>query len=209
MHTINQENIFPATDPTVKVYNLPDADIKLYENLFSKEECIRILLSLQKNINWQQDQIKLYGKTFDLPRLTSYYGDNDKSYSYSGIQMHPNPWNKDLLFIKNKIEERAGVKFTSCLLNYYRSGKDSMGWHQDNEKELEQNPVIGSVSFGETRMFQLKHLKLKDINTVQIPLKDGDFLLMKGSTQHLWKHCIPKTTKAIKERINLTFSIIK
>ena len=208
MHPANQENLFSTNEILVKGYDLPDADIILYENLFTREESDKLLMNLKENIKWQQDQIKLYGKKVDLPRLTAYYGGNDKPYSYSGITMNPNPWNEVLLFIKNKIEEKAGVEFTSCLLNYYRSGKDSMGWHQDNEKELGQNPVIGSVSIGETRVFQLKHLQLKDLNTVQIPLKHGSFLLMRGSTQNHWKHCIPKTSKALNARINLTFRII-
>ena len=194
---------------TVNNFKLPDADITLYDNFFSLEESNALFGSLLKTIKWQQDQIKIYGQIYNVPRLTALYGELGKPYSYSGITMNPKPWNDDLLFIKNRIEEEAGVSFTSCLLNYYRDGRDSNGWHQDNEKELGKNPIVGSVSFGETRMFHLKHIYDKTLETTKIPLAHGSFLLMKGATQHFWKHQIPKTSRDINPRINLTFRIIK
>ena len=209
MDLFSNDDLFSTDEVKKKVFDLPDAEVVLYENLFTKEESNKLFKSLIETIQWQQDQIKFYGKLIDLPRLTAWYGVNDKPYTYSGIPMNPNPWNEDLLFIKKRIEKKANVDFSSCLLNYYRNGKDSVNWHQDNEKELGQNPVIGSVSFGETRPFQLKHLDREDLEKVDIHLSHGSFLLMKGTTQHYWKHQIPKTTRDIKARINLTFRIIK
>tara|TARA_R110002033_G_scaffold155712_1_gene191980 strand:- start:494 stop:1129 length:636 start_codon:yes stop_codon:yes gene_type:complete len=209
MDLFNQGDLFATNEPKKTKYDLPDADVTLFENFFSPEESNRLYKSLKENVKWQQDQIKFYGKLLDLPRLTAWYGDNDKPYTYSGIPMNPHPWSEDLKFIKERIEKESGVEFSSCLLNYYRTGKDSVNWHQDNEKELGQNPIIGSVSFGETRPFQLKHLDLEDLKKTDIPLTHGSFLLMKGTTQHYWKHQIPKTTRSINPRINLTFRIIK
>ncbi|WP_406683152.1 alpha-ketoglutarate-dependent dioxygenase AlkB [Seonamhaeicola sp. MEBiC1930] len=204
----NQILLFDNDNQKV-AFDLPDAEIELYDNCFSKEESDRLFKRLKDSIQWQQDQIKFYGKVFNVPRLSALYGDKNKSYSYSGITMNPHNWTTDLLFIKKRIEMVSKVKFSTCLLNYYRDGNDSNDWHQDNEKELGKNPVIGSVSFGETRPFQLKHIKRKDLKKVDVPLTHGSFLLMKGTTQHLWKHKIPKTTKKINSRINLTFRIIK
>jgi alkylated DNA repair dioxygenase AlkB len=144
----------------------------------------------------------------DQPRLTAFYGDVQKPYSYSGIVMTPVEWNEELLFIKEKIETAINIHFTSVLLNFYRDGKDSMGWHADDEKELGENPVIASVSFGETRVFQMKHRKRKDVTKRNIPLTNGSLLLMQGTTQHFWLHQIPKTTKQLSPRINLTFRVI-
>ncbi len=189
-------------------FDLPDADITLYEGFFSAQESADLYTALTQNILWQQDQIKFYGKTIDLPRLTAWYGESDKHYSYSGIKMTPHPWTEELLFIKTRIEQAAAVSFSSVLLNFYRKGQDSMGWHCDDEKELGPNPVIGSVSFGETRSFQLRHLTRKDLPRVDINLPSGSFLLMRGTTQHCWEHRIPKTSREIKPRINLTFRII-
>lgn len=201
---LNQKNIFPKR----KKFDLPDAEVFLYENFFTPEESDRLYKSLTETIYWRQDRIKLYGKPMDLPRLTAWYGEPNRSYTYSGISMQPHLWTGDLLYIKSKIEKEAGVKFTNCLLNLYRTGKDSVSWHQDNEKALGREPVIGSVSFGATRPFQLKHISRKDLEKVDIPLTHGSFLLMKGPTQHYWKHRIPKTSRPLQPRINLTFRII-
>ncbi|MBC3757704.1 alpha-ketoglutarate-dependent dioxygenase AlkB [Hyunsoonleella sp. SJ7] len=190
-------------------FNLPDAQICLYDQFFSKEESDRLYISLAENINWQQDQIKFFGKIYDVPRLTALYGDTRKTYKYSGILMQPHPWNEDLLFIKERIEKEVEAEFSTCLLNYYRTGSDGNSWHQDNEKELGRNPIIASVSLGETRPFQLRHIQRNDLKRVDIPLTHGSMLLMKDSTQHFWKHRIPKTKRDIGPRINLTFRIIK
>lgn len=209
MDLFHQGDLFSNNELKEIQFDLPDAAVTLFENFFTPEESNRLYKSLSENIKWQLDQINFYGKLIDLPRLTAWYGDPGISYTYSGISMSPNSWNDDLLFIKKRIEKVAKVEFSSCLLNMYRSGKDSVNWHQDNEKELGTNPVIGSVTFGETRPFQLKHINRGDIKKIDIYLTHGCFLLMKGTTQHFWKHQIPKTSRRINPRINLTFRIIK
>jgi alkylated DNA repair dioxygenase AlkB len=121
--------------------------------------------------------------------------------------MFPNKWNSLLTYIKEKVEDFMKVKFTTVLLNYYRDGNDSNGWHADNEKELGKNPIIASVSFGAKRVFQMKHNSIKE-QKFKIELEHGSLLIMKGTTQHFWKHQIPKSTKNVGPRINLTFRII-
>jgi alkylated DNA repair dioxygenase AlkB len=111
--------------------------------------------------------------------------------------------------IKARCEDFAQAPFNSVLLNYYRNGQDSMGWHQDNEPELGAHPVIASVSFGATRRFQLRHKKRRDLDTITLELAPGSLLLMRGTTQHYWKHQVPKTTQSIGARINLTFRFIQ
>jgi alkylated DNA repair dioxygenase AlkB len=198
----------PSYQGKKNLTDLPDADIELFENVFTNLESKKLFQKLIDNTQWRQDKIKIFGKLIDQPRLTAFYGDANKYYSYSGIVMKPNEWNDDLLFIRNRLENIAKIKFSSVLLNFYRDGKDSMGWHSDDEKELGQNPVIGSVSFGETRVFQLRHKCRKDFKKVEIALTNGSFLLMKGNTQHFWQHQIPKTKRKLDSRINLTFRIL-
>lgn len=156
------------------------------------------------NIKWKHDKINMYGKQLPLPRLTSWYGDEGKSYTYSGITSHPNIWNKGLLYIKNEIEKVSSVKFNSVLLNWYRSGEDHQGWHSDDEKSLGNNPTIASVSFGETRDFIMRR-KDDPTQKIVIPLKHGTLLIMKGELQHFWQHSVPKRKKVKNSRFNLTF----
>lgn len=154
------------------------------------------------NIRWKQDSIKLYGKSIPLPRLTSWYG--EKSYTYSGITSRPNQWNKGLLYLKNRIEQCAGVDFNSVLLNWYRDGQDYLNWHADDEKELGINPIIASANFGETRDFIVRRND-DPSKKIRLPLKNGTLLLMRGELQHFWQHSVPKRTKVNGSRFNLTF----
>lgn len=202
------QNLDSSLELTTTKFDLPDADIILFDEFFTKTECEKLYKNLIEKINWQQYTIKMFGKILNQPRLTAFYGEENKPYAYSGLKLTPNPWTEDLLFIKSRITKTAQINFSSVLLNYYRNGQDSMGWHSDDEKELGQNPVIGSISFGETRLFQLRHLTRKDLKKVDIKLTNGSFLLMKGQTQHYWEHQIPKTSKHITQRINLTFRTI-
>lgn len=158
------------------------------------------------NIAWQQEYINLYGRK-PIPRLTAWYGDEGKSYSYSGIKQQPNTWNKGLTYIKEKVEEVAGVHFNSVLLNWYRNGDDYLNWHADDEKELGINPVIGSVNFGGTRDFQIRNNANRDLK-LTIPLAHGTLLIMSGELQSYWQHAVPKRKKVNKSRLNLTFRVI-
>lgn len=188
--------------------DLLGADVIYYPAFFDKKEADSIYAELLTQTPWQQDEITVYGKKHLQPRLTALYGNQGKPYSYSNIKMQPHPWTPLLERIKSKVESVSGAHFTSVLLNHYRDGSDSNGWHADNEKELGINPVITSVSFGAERIFQLKHNTDKD-QKKNIVLEHGSVLLMKGTTQHFWKHQIPKTAKPIGPRINLTFRIIR
>ena len=191
-----------------KVIISKDGEVILYENFFDVEESNQLFQELYSDIKWRQETIKMFGKCNPIPRLSAWYGDEGKSYIYSGIEHHPEPWNPALLIIKSKIEKVSQVRFNSVLLNLYRHGKDRMSWHSDDEPELGKNPVIGSVSFGATRRFYLKHKKEKE-RKVAIDLAHGSLLLMRGETQHYWQHQITKTAKVVSPRINLTFRIVK
>jgi alkylated DNA repair dioxygenase AlkB len=173
---------------------------------FNKEESDFYFTMLKDKIEWKQESMNMYGKQLNFPRLTAWYGDNDKPYSFSGIKLSPQPWNKELLEIKSRIEPKALVSFNSVLLNRYRSGNDSISWHTDAEKELGKNPIIASVNFGATRKFQLRHIHTKE--KLEIELTHGSLLIMQGELQHFWQHQVPKTSQNVTERINLTFRVI-
>ncbi len=188
---------------------IPDAEVSYFRSAFTRDESNRLLTDLLANVAWKQEAIQLFGKEIQQPRLTAWYGDENAIYTYSNIVNHPLPWLPDLRQIKHRCETLTGARFNSVLLNYYRDGQDSMGWHQDNEPELGDNPVIASVSLGATRRFQLRHKKRKELATISIDLMHGSMLLMRGTTQRFWKHQIPKTAQAVGARINLTFRFIQ
>jgi alkylated DNA repair dioxygenase AlkB len=185
-------------------YNLPNAELIYIPDFFSKQESDSYFKTIEAETNWQHDDITVFGKTYKQPRLTALFGESNQAYGYSNIVMYPEPFTPTLKTIKAQIETIANHKFNTLLINLYRDGSDSNGWHADNEKELGINPIIASVSFGEARPFHFKHRVLKD-QRHKIILEHGSLLILKGEMQHHWLHQIAKTKKEIKPRINLTF----
>lgn len=190
------------------ILNLPDAELIYIPNFLNLQQANYYFEHLKQKVNWLQDNITIFGKTYKQPRLTALYAENKAPYSYSNITMHPTPYTSELLDLKRVVEAEAQHKFTTVLLNLYRNGNDSNGWHADNEKELGEHPTIASLSLGATRTFHFKHRKLKE-ERHKINLEHGSLLIMKGTMQKYWLHQIPKTKKIIGERINLTFRNIQ
>ena len=164
-----------------------------------------MLRRLLDETDWRAEAITLWGKRMLQPRLSAWYG--EARYRYSGMTLEPQPFTALQLEIKRAVEAACGHRFNSVLLNYYRDGQDSMGFHSDDEKELGRNPVIASVSFGAPRTFILKHKRLP--RTVKLALGDGSLLVMAGALQHHWRHGINKDKSASGPRVNLTFRHIR
>ncbi|NMG60582.1 alpha-ketoglutarate-dependent dioxygenase AlkB [Geitlerinema sp. P-1104] len=202
----NEAEIFSSLE--IKHLSIPDGEVELYSSCFSGDENDKIFQTLFSQVSWKQEKIKCYGKELDLPRLTAWYGDTGKRYVYSRIAMEPEPWIPVLLYIKSRVEDVAQFSFNSVLLNLYRDGRDSIAWHSDDEPELGKQPVIASLSFGGERKFQLRHKVKKEQEKVELNLTHGSLLIMKGKTQEYWQHQIPKTSKPVMPRINLTFRFI-
>jgi alkylated DNA repair dioxygenase AlkB len=196
-------------EKTFEVISLQDGEILFMRNFFTPTESKNYFELLQNNINWKQEEVKFYGKTFPVPRKTAWYGYEGFNYSYSGITCFPEIWTNELLEIKKEIEKFIPDEdFTSVLLNLYNNGNDKMGWHADDEKELGINPTIASVSLGETRRFDIKHKQNPELH-YKFELTSGSLLIMRGALQHHWVHQIPAQKKVKEPRINLTFRTIK
>ena len=194
-------DLFSSEKP---IFNLPQADITYIPKFLKSNEADIAFKKLRERISWQQDNITVFGKTYKQPRLTALYSKSKLSYTYSNITMQPKPFTTDLILLNNKIEQISDTTFNSVLLNLYRDGQDSNGWHADNEKELGEKPVIASLSLGAQRIFHFKHRTLKK-EKYKLVLEHGSLLIMAGDMQKHWLHQIPKTRKRIGERINLTF----
>lgn len=184
--------------------DVPDGNVQYVSGFFAFAKANSLFTKLLTETPWKQNQIVLFGKVYDEPRLTQLYGDQGMKYGYSGIAYDSLPWTETMLDIKTTVEKYAGATFNICLVNRYRDGLDSNGWHADDEAALGKNPVIASVSLGAERVFHLRHNINKDWR-FKVNLEHGSLLLMAGNTQHTYKHQIAKTKKPTQERINLTF----
>ncbi len=196
---------------------LLDAKIVFIEHFFTPSVSDQFLMNLTHKIDWQQGEITMFGKRVLEPRLSAWYGDEGKSYTYSGKKQEPLPWHESLFLIKTEIEKQLQKTtsvdflflqnpaiFNSVLCNLYRNGNDSMGWHQDNEAPLGKNPLIASVNFGESRRFLFRRKEDKTVKH-ELLLTHGSLLIMAGAMQHHWQHAVPKEPRRTRPRINLTF----
>lgn len=188
---------------------LPDADVLLDARFLAPAEASALLAELTATVAWQQQPIKLFGKEVMQPRLTAWYGDPKATYRYSGLRLEPLPWLPALQQLRARLETATGARFNSVLLNLYRSGQDSMGYHADDEPELGPEPVIASLTLGATRTFRLRPRRSVAAQALSLPLLAGSLLLMRGATQQNWLHALPKTTRPVGPRLNLTFRLVK
>jgi alkylated DNA repair dioxygenase AlkB len=180
-----------------------DGQLHCVKAFYAQTDADDIYRQLHAGLEWQSEQLFIYGRWLTVPRLMAWYGDSQASYRYSGVTHQPLPWTPLLANLRTDVEVVCQQAFNSVLANLYRDGRDSMGCHADNEKELGKNPTIASLSFGETRLLRFRHPE-SDYK-LDIELSNGDLLVMAGELQHHWRHELPKTRKPKQARINLTF----
>ena len=181
-----------------------DGDVTLWPSAFDTVEADALYAELMEGIDWQTEDVVIFGRRQRVPRLVAWHGERQARYTYSGTPHEPLPWTPALSAVRRRVTTLCGFDFNSVLLNRYRDGRDGMGWHADDERELGRNPVIASVSFGDVRRFRLKHRRRPE-HRLDLDLPHGSVLLMSGSLQHHWLHALPKTDRPCGERINLTW----
>lgn len=187
-------------------YRIPaeQADLWWSPHFLNGPQAYETFEALRSQIAWEQGQIRMFGKWVMEPRLSAWYGDPGASYTYSGKRQEPLAWIPPLSEVKELVEQAAYGRFNSVLMNLYRFGQDSMGWHSDDEKELGDAPMIASLNLGASRKFQLRRKDDKS-QKIELELSHGSLLIMAGETQTYWQHQVPKTKKEVGERMNLTF----
>ncbi|EOR96108.1 alkylated DNA repair protein [Arcticibacter svalbardensis MN12-7] len=193
--TEHDKNLLPA-----------DGEVYYYGKIFADHLATQYLETLLGTITWKNDEAVIFGKHIITKRKAAWYGDEEYEYTYSNTTKRALKWTKELLAIKQLVEDKSQIKYNSCLLNLYHTGDEGMSWHSDDEKSLGKNTSIASVSFGGERKFMLKHKVEK--TTISIILEHGSLLVMKGATQSNWLHSLPKTKKIGTPRVNLTFRTI-
>lgn len=186
--------------------DIPDADIRLCPEYLNRAAATVLFEVLRKNVSWRQDEVQLFGRRHRIPRVHQWYGDPGLSYRWSGLSMLPEPWFDELDALRDNIAAAVHVPFNSVLVNLYRDGHDSMGWHADDELELGERPVIAGLSLGAERDFVLRYRDNKSgVPKERVMLTNGSLLVMAGDTQKFWQHALPKRRRVTTPRINLTF----
>ena len=183
-----------------------DGTVIYYGTIMPIKEANLYLHTFLDTIEWKNDEAVIFGKRIITKRKVAWYGDTTFSYTYSKTTKEALPWTRELLQLKQIIEEKTGETYNSCLLNLYHSGDEGMGWHSDGEKELKKNGAIASVSLGAERKFAFKHKNTKEV--ISQVLAHGSVLVMKDETQSHWLHRLPPTTRISTPRVNLTFRTI-
>ena len=201
---MSQLSLFDADE----YYRFPEELLEYTPHFLSEKAATKLEEKLLDETPWKQNTQKMYKKTVLTPRLTAWYGDENKDYHLGGNDFNVNQWSPELLNLKLKIEKFSGYKFNSVLLNLYRDGNDSVAWHRDKESELGDRPIIASVSLGQVRNFDFRNVKNHQ-QKHSLALNHGSLLIMKGDLQVNWEHRIAKSTKLMKPRINLTFRLIR
>jgi alkylated DNA repair dioxygenase AlkB len=162
-----------------------------------------MLEELKSEVKWNKEALLSDGTKTTLPRLMAYVSDKGEDYSYANLKIKGSSWNYTTYNIKEMVEKETGLSFNSCIINWYRDGKDKINWHSDKEKQLGENPVIVAFNLGEARTF---HFRKRDNKSEKFSylLESGDILIMDSDCQSLWDHAVlPEENKS--ERISLTF----
>lgn len=193
-----------APAPGLESVPMVDADVKFMHGFYRQPQSGQYLQALLQEVAWRQETIRLWDKQYLQPRLSAWYGDADARYTYSGMTLAPLAWTATLLRIRQDIEQLSGHRFNSVLCNLYRDERDSVSWHSDDEAEFGDEPVIASLSLGDTRTFKFRHKRSKP-QRIALDLTDGSLLIMAGTTQKHWQHAVEKERHPCAPRVNLTF----
>ena len=199
-----QSSLFEFGNTDCLLNLLPnDGRAEYLPDFLSEQDSLKLMSQLQTSLKWEPDQLIMFGKKITTRRKVAWAGDPECSYTYSGVKKFPQPWTEELLSIKAHLEKLSNSELNSCLLNFYHDGDDGMGWHSDDEKELDPHSPIVSLSLGARRKFAFRHKQ--DNTTISLDLENGSVLVMRSPTQQFWKHALLKTKTVSTPRMNLTF----
>jgi len=201
---MNQGSLFVSNPGQYRLNLLPkDGFVEYHPEFMNTLDSTQLIKQLRVSLQWEPDQLIIFGRRITTRRQVAWVGDPDCAYTYSGVKKQPQAWTPELLALKHQLEQLTQAEFNSCLLNLYHDGADGMGWHSDDEKELDTQAPIASLSLGATRKFSFRHKK--DKTTASLALENGSALIMHAPTQQFWQHALMKTKTVHTPRINLTF----
>ena len=196
--------ILSPAESTLQRVPLEAADVRYCADAFPRAQADALLEALYREIHWEQHRLRLFGREVAAPRLSCWIGAPGTAYTYSRVRFEPRAWTPTLASLRDTLAARFDLHFNSVLANLYRNGRDSMSWHSDDEPELGAEPVIASLSFGAQRRFRFRSRETRKI-ALAIDLAHGSLLVMRGATQRLYQHDLPKSAADSAVRVNLTF----
>lgn len=182
----------------------PDGTIEYVPEWLDAPSADRLAARLQREVEWERRSIRMFGRELMQPRLIRFMGEPGVVYRYSGGCHVAAPWHPALQPLLECLRHQYPPGFNCVLANLYRDGRDSMGWHADDEPELGPRPTIASVSLGAVRRFQLR-TRTRPRRRFELQPEHGSLLVMRGSLQENWQHQVPRTARPVGPRINLTF----
>jgi len=203
MNLFDDTELFTQGTSVSQAFDYPDLELMQLDNFISREESDAYYHVLLHTTPWRQYQMPMYDKVVTAPRMIAWYGKQEEAGE------NALPWTPGLLELRRKVEVQTQLEFNAVLLNLYRDGNDSVAWHSDKEHKIGKNPNIASVTFGQTRPFRLRHKSDKTVPQIEVPLHHGTLLLMSGTTNTFWEHHIPKSSRPMLPRINLTFRQVR
>lgn len=148
------------------------------------------------------EKVKVWGKTFNTPRYQKCYG---KNYKYSGVMHTSTPIPDDYNELIEYFSNRYDCEYNMMLINWYENGNHYIGFHSDNEKNLNFEAPIITISLGASRNFVIK--SNDKTFKKKIELKNYDVLVMGGTFQKTHLHGIPKQKKIKDPRISITLRV--
>jgi alkylated DNA repair dioxygenase AlkB len=193
--TPDQLNLWDAAGAqALRPLPMPNADVRYAPAFLDATEAAALFELLRRDVPWEGSQMTMYDRVIDIPRLMAWY-DFD----------HPAPWGAPLDALRPRVEEAAGAEFGSVRMILYRDGRDSLAWHADREAFDGPRPIVASLTLGATRRFLFRPKPGRPGDRLTLELPAGSLLVMAEGTQENWEHAVPKTTKPVGERINVTF----
>ena len=197
------DGLYPNSIPVIQ----NDGFVRYVPDFLSQHASDQLLAQSLAEISWDQDQVRMFGKSVQVPRLSAWFSSIHATYEYSGLVHRPKQMPEFVRALLYDVVVRTGIEFNSILVNLYRDGTHSMGWHADDEPELGPEVTIGSLSVGTERMFRFRH-RHNNGQPVSLPIAHGSLLLMYPPLQKYWLHQLPKRKGITTPRVNFSFRVV-
>jgi alpha-ketoglutarate-dependent dioxygenase alkB family protein 2 len=181
----------------------------MFPKVLTDSQAVSLFQALESEIEYLQDpfnKVSIFGRQYVIPRQHVAFGDSEQlTYRYSNLELPTKVWTPLLQNVCDYVSKIADCDFNYLLINRYKDGNDTVGFHSDDEIGLDGSAPIACLSLGCTRQFEFKHATNPAGKGFVIPLHPGSLLVMHPPTQTFYKHSLPRSPRVRETRISLTF----